>query len=410
MKNVTILGGGLAGSEAALQLIKHGFHVQLIDAKPSNLQELYSQPSYGELICSNSLGGIHDRSPKALLIDELRTLGSAMISIGDACRIEDKYYCAVDKERFSGAVTKMILESGVECISKYASEIPTDDWVIVATGASTNPQLMKQLSDLFGIKNYYFADASCPIVDIRTVDMEDNGIKKLSNDLYAVIFNEEVKNRFYQALLFYNENRQLPKETLTSAYNKNETIEGCASLGIEILEDEKLSSDYLVGTPHILLRREKAMNSGFILDRCTTTLRNSEQKALFALLPALRDCKYFKFGRMHPNTFINSPETLDCHFRIKGTNTFIAGQLSGVDDYAPAIASGWIAAAKIIYGEKLAPLPRETMIGALAHYVSNEAVTEFKPTGPSFALLSESDGDAFHVSRVAIQKYLSALT
>lgn len=386
MKSVSIIGGGLSGCEAALQLAANGFQVRLFDCKPVALLSAYSQSYFGELICNNSLGSTNLRTPKGLLIDELRSLGSSLISIADRNRVDDSVFLSVDKHAFSNSVTSLLNAYGVEIHSQLVSNIPDDNYVIIATGALTNAELMEDISKRFGIKRYSFYDASCPIIDIRTVDVINPNVQQLSPDLYKIEIPKNSVSELCSVLTQCADKCDSKAEAFDSTYNSYETIERAASLGIQGLIENKLSSDYSL-VPHILLRRESALSNGYIIDRWTTTLRRPDQIKTITMLPGMKDCKVFKYGRMHRNSFINSPEILDEFYRIKNTNTFVVGQLSGVDDYAAAIASGWVAATKIIYGDTFESIPANTMIGGLAHYISSPTVTDFQPLCPTFAVM-----------------------
>lgn len=409
MKKVTVIGAGLSGCEAALQLAKYGCRVRLFDCKPTTLLNVYSQQAFGELICSNSLGGMTPRTPKGLLLNELHSLGSILISIADKCRVDDSAFFAVDKQTFSTSVTSQLIACGVELYSQIVSMLPADDYVILATGALTNAELMEDLSRRFGITRYSFADASCPIIDIRTIDLKKPQIKKLSPDLYMIEVSIGTAGEICQQLIKCAKKSSSKHETFDSTYNSLETIESVAFLGVPSLIKNKLSSGYS-SVPHVLLRRENAFSNGFIVDRWTTTLRHSEQVKTITMLPGMETCKFIKYGRMHRNSFINSPDVLDEFYNIKKTNTFVIGQLSGVDDYAAAIASGWVAAQKIIHGRRLTEIPPNTMIGGLSHYVSNQNTTDFQPMCPAFELMNCESSNYWAESSIGIQKLLQAIS
>ncbi len=390
MKNVSIVGAGLAGCEAALQLATHGFKVKLYDSKPEKRLETYQLSSYAELVCNNSIGNLNTHTPLGLLLRELQSLGSRLITIAEKCRIDDPFFFAIDKIAFSQAVTKELQSCEVMLINKHLSEIPKDDHVVIATGPLTDEYLIENLSNKYSIKGYHFFDASSPVVDIRTVNLSNNNIKKITNDLYAIsipiqdfrIFSDELVKQSSEIIIHSVDN--------APDFEKCQSIEGIAVAGMDELYSKRFKQNYF-DTPCLLLRRENAIREGFLLVGCMTTLRHSAQLAVFSLIPGLEKCKIIKYGRMHRNTFLNVPQILNEFFQIKGTNTYIIGQLSGIDGYAPAIASGWVSAMRIIHGDSMPQLPQSTMIGGLSHYVSNSNVTDFQPMCASFALLEHAD-------------------
>lgn len=390
MKNVSIVGAGLAGCEAALQLATHGFKVKLYDSKPEKKLETYQLSSYAELVCNNSIGNLNTHTPLGLLLQELQSLGSRLIMIAEKCRIDDPFFFAIDKIAFSQAVTRELQSCEVMLINEHLSAIPKDDYVVIATGPLTDKYLIENLSNEYSVKEYHFFDASSPVVDIRTVNLDNNNIKKITNDLYAIsipmhnfrIFSDELVKQSVEINLHSVDN--------APNFEKCQSIERIAMAGMDELYSKRFKQNYF-DTPCLLLRRENAVREGFLLVGCMTTLRHSAQLAVFSLIPGLEKCKIIKYGRMHRNTFLNAPQILNEFFQIKGTNTYIIGQLSGVDGYAPAIASGWVSAMRIIRGDSMPQLPQSTMIGGLSHYVSNTYVTDFQPMCASFELLEYTD-------------------
>ncbi len=407
MKSVSIVGAGLAGCEAALQLATHGFKVKLYDSKPERKLETYQLSSYAELVCNNSIGNLNVNTPLGLLLQELQSLGSRLITIAKKCRIDDPVFFAIDKIAFSQAVTKELQSCEITLINKHLSEIPKDDYVVIATGPLTDEYLIENLSNEYSIEGYHFFDASSPVVDIRTVNLRNNNIRKITNDLYAIsipmhdfrIFSDELVRK--SAGIVVN-----PVDNALN-FEKCQSIERIAMAGMDELYSKRFKQNYF-DTPCLLLRRENAVRDGFLLVGCMTTLCRSAQLDVFSLIPGLEKCKIIKYGRMHRNTFLNVPQILNEFFQIKGTNTYIIGQLSGIDGYAPAIASGWVAAMRIIHGDSMPQLPQSTMIGGLSHYVSNIDVTDFQPMCASFALLKYTDNFLLS-SKVGVESITKAI-
>lgn len=392
MNNVTIIGAGLSGCEAALQLAALEYNVRLYDLKPKELIEPYKLTSYAELVCNNSIGNVSIKSPLGMLLKELKLFDSKILEIAEKCRVDDPAFFAVDKKLFSQLVTEELFKKNVKVFNKHIDSLPCDDNVIVATGPLTDEFLVSALSCRFGIDIFHFSDASSPVVDIRTVDLNDNCVRKVTNDLYAVLISTQDFQLLYEELVQWTKRNVVHSIDKDINYEKCQSIERLAHIGIEELYLQRFKCE---GTdqPCLLLRRENGLENGFILIGCMTTLSHVAQRAVFSKIPCLKKCKFLKYGRMHRNTFLDAPKCMNEFFQIKGTNTFVIGQLSGVDGYAPAVASGIVAAMRIIYGETLLPFPTNTMIGGLARYVSNSKVIDYQPMCASFALIDESDQD-----------------
>lgn len=403
-RSISIIGAGLAGSEAALQLSKRGFRVRLFDSKPYNMLPAYKQSSFAELVCNNSFAPNSNDSPLGLLVSELREMGSEVIKIADKCRVDDHKYLAVDKQSFSNLVSKELVSRNIELVCKNVLCLPKDDIVIIASGPLTNEDLIKDISIRYNINGFHFSDASSVIIDISSVDLSNEHISKISNDLYMISIPENVFSSFFRMLNSFNETTSLSKEDSVD-YEKCLSLERLANIGERTLRETRFSNPYSNGTS-LLLRRESALDNGFILVGCMTTLRHDEQKRVFSLLPGFEHLKIIKYGRMHRNTFFDAPKILDSFFMVRGEDLYIVGQLSGTDGYAPAIASGLVAALRIIYGEHMKPFPRETMIGGLSHYVSNREVVDYQPMCASYSLLYPSKGMDYHTaSRNALLRY-----
>lgn len=408
MNSVSIIGAGLAGCEAALQLASYGFDVTLYEAKPQRLLATYKLATYAELVCNNSIGNISNCTPLGLLLQELRSLGSKLLKIAEKCRIDDPAFFAIDKKAFSQAVTSELSMHQVKIVNKYISELPNDDNVIVATGPLTDETLIIDLSKKFGIEEYHFSDASSPVVDIRSVNLLSENVKKITEDLYAISIPAHTFGLFNDELIRQSEQTILNKIDRYSIFEKCQSIERLAMVGAEELYSKRFKYNYF-HTPCLLLRRESAFENGFILVGCMTTLRHQAQLAVFSLIPSLEKCKLIKYGRMHRNTFFNAPKVLNEFYQVNKSDTYIIGQLSGIDGYAPAIASGWVSAMRIIHGDAMPKLPRSTMIGGLAHYVSNTNVTDFQPMCASFAIMDYAE-DFLAASASSIESVIQLIS
>lgn len=388
MNSVTIIGAGLAGCEAALQLASNGYKVTIYDSKPQKILAAYKLSTYSELVCNNSLGCNDERTPLGLLLKELRMYGSKIISIAEECRVDDPLFFAVDKSKFSKSVTNALCSNKIRIINEHTCSIPDDDNIIIATGPLTEETLLADLHQKYGIREYHFSDASSPIVDINTVNVNNSNIKKVTEDTYIVLLSDKDFKSFYEELLEQNKLSTLHNVDQTIDFEKCQSIEQIAKEGMQELYLKRFSYNYC-NSPCLLLRRESALSNGFILVGCMTTLKHSAQRSVFSKITGFENCKIIKYGRMHRNTFLDSPKVLNEFFQIKGTNIFIVGQLSGVDGYAPSVASGLVAAKKIMFGSALQPFPKDTMIGGLARYISNTSVTDFQPMCASFSLMGK---------------------
>ncbi len=386
MNSVTIIGAGLAGCEAALQLVSNSYKVTIYDSKPQKILAAYKLSTFSELVCNNSLGCNDERTPLGLLLKELRMYGSKIISIAKECRVDDPLFFAVDKSKFSRSVTNALYNNKIQIINKHICSIPDDDNVIIATGPLTEETLLADLHQKYGIKEYHFSDASSPIVDINTVNVNNSNIKKITEDTYIVLISDKDFQSFYEELIKQNELSTLNNIDQNIDFEKCQSIEQIAKEGMDELHLKRFNYNYC-NSPCLLLRRESALSNGFILVGCMTTLKHSAQRIVFSKITGFENCKFIKYGRMHRNTFLDSPKILNEFFQIKGSNTFIVGQLSGVDGYAPSIASGLVAAKRIMLGAALQPFPKDTMIGGLTHYISNKSVTDFQPMCASFSLM-----------------------
>lgn len=386
MKKTKIIGAGLAGCEAALQLSEAGFEVVLVDAKPVVKLSVYRLNTFCELVCNNSLGNINVRKPLGLLLSELKFLNCKLIDLAKSCLVDDKKTISVDKINFSQKVTTALINSGVCIKSEVVEEVPDDETLIIASGPLTNESLAKDISNKFKISKYNFFDASCPIIARNSIDFSDEHLYKINDDLSIIEIPDSNFEKFFSLLKKYiGDNSNLPDNKIN--FDKCFTIEKLAMFGKEILISKRFSN-YKSSYPIIVLRREAALNDAFILVGCITAMKHKHQSEVFSLIPALRNCKFLRYGRQHRNTFFHAPGSLDNFFRIKNNkrDIFLIGQISGLDGYAPAISSGYISALRIIVGNKLLPLPRETMIGEMARYISDENVVDFQPTCATFSL------------------------
>ena len=412
MIDIAIIGAGLAGTEAALQLSSHGYPVRLYDSKPNSILPLYKFSSPAELVCNNSLGTITPTTPTGLLLHELKMVNSALITIANKNRVLDEKYFAVDKQGFSLDAKKALSDNGIEIIKNYIEKLPDADVVLLATGPLTNDILISNLMQFESVKEIHFTDASSIVIDINSIDMQNATIKQVSNDLFIVKLRSKDIDELYENLCHFSKTNEGIEEKLL-VYEKSQSIENIALSGKQKLINAKLLNCYLPNTPSLLLRREKALYSGFIVVGFMTSLRNADQTHILQSVPGFKNVRIIKYGRMHRNTFLNTGGNLDPFFKLKNSNVYILGQLSGLDGYTPAILSGYLAAQGIIYNHKISPPSLQTMIGALANYVSSTNVTDFQPMSPSFSLMHVTSSNVSNIlnnSEKDIHNFLKQLT
>ena len=381
--SVAVIGAGLAGCEAALRLANKGLNVILYDQKPNVVTGAYSMHSFAELVCNNSLGTWDIDKPLGLLIAELKRMNSELIGIAMGCAVQDKRYFAINKKLFSEQVSRKILgHNNIIFKSEVVSSLPDADIIILASGPMTNEYLLREVARKYGISSFHFSDSSCTIIDITSIDLDNPCIKKISDDLYAIVIPNDIFQEFAYKLEHYYR-KDINKQ---DAILECQPIEKIACSGVEKLSDLRFSHQ---GFPRncLLLRREGALDNGYIMVGCMTNLRHSEQMEVFSILPGFSKMHILKYGRMHKNTYFNTPGYINHFFNINKSNIYIIGQLSGLDGYVPAIASGYIASQRIIYGDILLPFPLESMMGSLANYVCNINVVDYQPMCASFALI-----------------------
>ena len=419
-KEVIVIGGGLAGSEAALQIAKRGIKVKLYEMKPTKFSDAHSNENFAEIVCSNSFKSNLLTNACGLLKEELRILGSELIPIADSTSVPAGQALAVDREEFSKKVTEKIEnESNIEVIRKEITGIPDDKYVVIATGPLTSNTLANKIQEMLGQKQLYFYDAAAPIVEKDSIDMniafygdrysEEKGKDEDYNEWLERIKNEEasyinlpMNKEEYEK--FYNELINAEVVVLHD-FEKREIFEGC--MPIEIMA--KRGEDTLrfgplkpVGfddprtgkRPYavVQLRQDNKEGNLYNLVGFQTNLKYGEQKRVLNLIPGLENASFVKYGVMHRNTYIQSPNLLNNVYQLnKNKKIFFAGQITGVEGYVESISSGFLAGLNIansILGKELVTMPKETVIGALADYIStpNE---KFQPMNANFGILPQ---------------------
>lgn len=404
-RTVTVIGAGPAGSECAWQLAKRGISVRLIEMKPEKMTPAHKSPLFGELVCSNSLRSDELANAVGLLKAEMRRMGSLFLEAADANRIPAGGALAVDREGFAGYITeKLKNHPNVEIISGECTEIPEGE-VVIASGPLSSDAIADRIAELCGSEGLHFYDAVAPIVTIESVDMESaffaSRYDKGTADYVNCPLNEE------QYLAFVKELRSA-KEAEVHGFDDGGVFEGCmpvevmARRGIDTLRYGPLKPVGLVdprtGEENyavVQLRKDNAEGTLYNMVGFQTHLTWPEQKRVFSMIPALAGAEFVRYGVMHRNTYLNSPQLLDRYYRLrKEPRISFAGQMTGVEGYVESAASGLlvgIETARRLLGLAPADFPTETAIGALAHYISSGSVGDFQPMNINFGIITPLD-------------------
>lgn len=401
-QRVTVIGAGLAGSEAAWQLAKRGIQVDLYEMRPVRQTPAHHTDQFAELVCSNSLRANGLQNAVGVLKEEMRTLDSLILKAADSASVPAGGALAVDRHDFAGFVTDTLKNHpNVTVHNEEITAIP-DGIVIMATGPLTSPDLSASLKAFTGEDYLYFYDAAAPILDGETIDRDKVYLKSRYDKGEAAYLNcpmtEEEFDVFYEELVkaevvplkefekeIYFEGC-MPFEVLAQRGKKTLLFGPMKPVG---LEDPKTGK-----RPHavVQLRQDNSAGTLFNLVGFQTHLKWGEQKRIIQLIPGLENAEIVRYGVMHRNTFINSPSLLKPTYQARTRDTlFFAGQMTGVEGYVESAASGLLAginAAKLIADEELVVLPRETMLGSMAHYITTTDGKHFQPMNANFGLVS----------------------
>lgn len=400
MNEVSIIGAGLAGTEAAWQLAIRGIKVVLYEMKPEKKSPAHNGNGFAELVCSNSLRSNRIENAAGLLKEELRRLGSLIINSADATKVEAGGALAVDRGLFSELVTKRIIENeNIRIVSKEICEIPSDRPLIIAAGPLASDKLGQAVADLVGDEGLHFYDAVAPIVDAESIDHNKCFIASRYGRGDGYINCPMTEEEY---LRFYNELKDADQAEVRGFEDKK-VFEGCmpieviARRGIDTMRFGPLKPVGLIDPktgkePYavIQLRRENNEGTLYNIVGFQTHLKFGEQKRIFSMIPGLENCEIVRFGVMHRNTFINSPALLDRYYRLKKDEEIMfAGQITGVEGYVESASSGYYTgrclAARLL-GEDFS-LTKRTATGALAEYVSSYSGNSFQPMNINFGIM-----------------------
>jgi methylenetetrahydrofolate--tRNA-(uracil-5-)-methyltransferase len=403
--SITVIGGGLAGSEAAWQLASRGVKVRLHEMRPVLPTPAHQTSDLAEIVCSNSFKSDRPYNASWLLKEELRRMGSVLMRIADATRVPAGAALAVDRARFAAAVTAAIeAHPRIELIRGEVREIPAEGIVIVASGPLTSGALSESIRTFCGSEHLYFYDAISPIVEADSLDWKKiyraSRYGKADSDYLNCPMSRGEYDQFYDALVAAE---SVPIHAFEDAkyFESCLPIEELARRGRETLRFGPMRpvglDDPATGrTPHavVQLRQEDAMQSSYNIVGFQNHLKFDAQKRVFRLIPGLESAEFIRLGQIHRNTYINAPATLDGTMAARRDGrVFFAGQLAGTEGYIENIASGLVAginAARRLAGRDAFVFPEETAIGALCRYVSTPQ-KHFSPTNISFGLLPAVD-------------------
>ena len=422
---ITIIGGGLAGSEAAYQIAKRGIKVKLYEMKPIKYSEAHSNKDLAEIVCSNSFKSNLITNACGLLKEELRRLDSLLIKIADETSVPAGQALAVDREEFSRKVTEKIEKNPlIEVIHKEIENVESEDGiVIIATGPLTSEKLAKEIGKITGQDKLYFYDAAAPIISKDSIDFNiafyGNRYEQEKKKEETV---EEWKNRQEKQEKSYinlpmnkEEYEKFCKELIEAEvvtlhdFEKKEIFEGCmpveimAQRGIDTLRFGPLKpvgfdDPRYAKRPYavVQLRQDNMEGNIYNIVGFQTNLKFGEQKRVFSMIPGLENAEFVKYGVMHRNTYINSTKLLDNTYNLKlNNNIYFAGQITGVEGYVESISSGMLASLNAIErfynsGKKV-EFSEYTVIGSLAKYISTPN-DKFQPMNANFGILPELEG------------------
>ena len=406
---IHVIGGGLAGTEAAWQIAREGLPVILYEMRPVRTTPAHKTDQFAELVCSNSLKSESENTAPWLLKRELRKLDSLAMQAADAARVPGGHALTVDRDAFSAEIGRRLAElPGVEIRREEVTRIPSDGIVIVATGPLTSDALAEEIGRMTGSERLYFYDAISPIVDADTIDYSvafrasrygksldgtDDYVncpfikEQYESFVDAVLGAETYESHFDEKIPFFE--ACLPIEEL--AKRGRETLRFGPMKPVGLTDPRTGRWPYAA----VQLRQENLRSASFNLVGFQNHMRFGEQKRIFRMIPGLQNAEFLRYGQIHRNTYINAPSLLTSTLQLKSDRrVFFAGQISGVEGYMEAISTGLMAgrfAAAAAQGDEPRPYPRETALGSLLHYISNADPDDYQPANITFDLLPSLD-------------------
>jgi len=402
MNKVTVIGAGLAGSEAAWQLASRGISVELVEMKPLKKSPAHHSDDFAELVCSNSLRGDRLENAVGLLKEELRRCGSLILECAEITRVEAGGCLAVDRQGFARMVTeKLRNHPNITVEAREVTEVPQGP-VIIATGPLTSDAFSEAIGKYFGQDYLHFFDAAAPLVTAESIDMEhawwQSRYDRGTPDYVNCSMNKEEYESFVAELV-------KAEEAEVHGFEDKNVFEGCmpvevmARRGVDTLRYGPLKpvglTDPKTGKePYavVQLRLDNAMGSVYNMVGFQTHLKFGEQKRVFSMIPALKNAEFVRYGVMHRNTFLQSPKLLDRYYADRRDPLVaFAGQMTGVEGYVESAASGFLAAVAMaakVQERQIPDFPNTTAIGALGLYISDERITDFQPMNINFSIIA----------------------
>ncbi len=408
MKNiVNVYGAGLAGCEAAWQIAKRGIRVRLFEMKPAKYTPAHHSEGFAELVCSNSLRSDRVTNAVGLLKEELARMDSLIMEAAYACRVPAGSALAVDREKFSAYVTARIRAcENIEIVPAEVDSVEDDTVTVIATGPLTSDAMASYIQNTLGAKSLHFFDAAAPIVDFAGINMDvaffASRYDKGDADYINCPMTREQYDVFYEALISAEEAKLHDFDA--DIQKELKVFEGCmpveimARRGYDTLRYGPLKPvglvDHRTGKESyavVQLRKETTEGDMYNLVGFQTHLTYPEQKRVFRLIPGLENAEFLRYGTMHRNTYLDSPDFLTPTYAMKDRPLiFFAGQMTGVEGYIESAASGFVAglnAAKHLAGKESVVFPKTTMIGAMANYVATGGVGRFTPMNANFGIV-----------------------
>ncbi len=416
---ITVVGGGLAGCEAAWQIARHGLPVRLYEMRPGRQTPAHRSEHLAEIVCSNSLKSDQPYNASWLLKEELRRQGSILMQIADSVRVPAGGALAVDRTRFAAGVTDAICNHpGIELVREEVTEIPPEGIVVIASGPLTSETLSQSIRAFCGTEHLYFYDAISPIVDAETIDSSKvfraSRYGKAADDYLNCAMNREEYDRFYEALISaesvtvheFEEARYfescLPIEELARRGRDTLRFGPMKPVGLQDPATGRMAHAV------VQLRQEDLMQSSYNIVGFQNHLKFAEQKRIFRMIPGLESAEFLRLGQIHRNTYIDAPRILLPSMAARrDPRIFFAGQLAGTEGYIENVASGLVAginAVRTFRDDDLMVPPAETAIGALCRYVATPQ-KHFAPMNINFGLLPPIDAPR-HASKVDRQRLL----
>lgn len=403
-EKVTVIGGGLAGSEATWQLAKRGIEVDLYEMRPIKMTPAHETGNLSELVCTNSMRSNQLSNAVGLLKEEMRQLDSLIMRVADETAVPAGGALAVDRDSFSKKITQIINElPNVHVHNEEIKDIPKEGINIIATGPLTSDSLATKIKEFCGSESLHFFDAAAPIITAESIDYNIVYKKSRYDKGEAAYLNCPMDKE--QFVNFYN-NLITAETAELHEFEKNNVFEGCMPIEVMAKRGEKtmlfgplkpvgLEDPKTGKLPYavVQLRQDNASASMYNIVGFQTHLKFGEQKRVFSLIPGLANAVFVRYGKMHRNTYISSPEVLNSTYETKlCENLFFAGQMTGVEGYVESAGSGLVAginASLRAIGESPIVFPKNTAIGSMANYITSTSAKNFQPMNASYSLMPQ---------------------